>query len=154
MATIMSTERTTGVTRPGLPGVSCGSCAHACRGTAGLVSREDGERGAHLIWDASGMDARDSANPVVLTAERWLARLNARHPWNHNEHFHGWILRNLPDRRQAAVDVGCGAGVQEERRRRARESPFRAVGGCRGWVRRTDNTGVPEMSVGAATVSS
>jgi 2-polyprenyl-3-methyl-5-hydroxy-6-metoxy-1,4-benzoquinol methylase len=57
------------------------------------------------------MDARDSANPVVLTAERWLARLNARHPWNHNEHFHGWILRNLPDRRQAAVDVGCGAGV-------------------------------------------
>ena len=57
------------------------------------------------------MDARDSANPLVLTAERWLARLNARHPWNHNEHFYGWILRNLPDRRQAAVDVGCGAGV-------------------------------------------
>lgn len=57
------------------------------------------------------MDVRDSANPVVLTAERWLARVNARHPWNHNEHFHGWILRNLPARRQAAVDVGCGAGV-------------------------------------------
>ena len=56
------------------------------------------------------MDARDSANPVVLTAERWLARLNARHPWNHNEHFHGWILRNLPTGRRA-VDVGCEAGV-------------------------------------------
>jgi len=57
------------------------------------------------------MDVRDSANPVVLSAARWLAGINARHPWNHNEHFHGWILRNLPARRQAAVDVGCGAGV-------------------------------------------
>jgi SAM-dependent methyltransferase len=57
------------------------------------------------------MDVRDSANPVVLTAGRWLARVNTRHPWNHNEHFHSWILRNLPARRQAAVDVGCGTGV-------------------------------------------
>jgi SAM-dependent methyltransferase len=57
------------------------------------------------------MDVRDSANPVVLSAGRWLARVNARHPWSHNEHFHGWILRNLPARRQAAVDVGCGTGV-------------------------------------------
>jgi len=41
----------------------------------------------------------------------WLARINARHPWSHNEYFHGWILRHLPARRQSAVDVGCGAGV-------------------------------------------
>jgi SAM-dependent methyltransferase len=59
----------------------------------------------------TGLDVRDSANPVVLSAGRWLARVNARHPWSHNEHFHGWILRNLPARRQAAVDVGCGTGV-------------------------------------------
>jgi SAM-dependent methyltransferase len=72
-----------------------------------------GERkgGARLIWDASGVDVGDSANPVVLSAEQWLARVNARHPWNHNEHFHGWILRNLPARRQGAIDVGCGTGV-------------------------------------------
>ena len=57
------------------------------------------------------MDVRDSTNPVVLSAGRWLARVNTRHPWSHNEHFHGWILRNLPARRQAAVDVGCGTGV-------------------------------------------
>jgi SAM-dependent methyltransferase len=57
------------------------------------------------------MDVRDSANPVVLSAARWLAGVNARHSWNHNEHFHGWILRHLPARRRAAVDVGCGAGV-------------------------------------------
>ena len=57
------------------------------------------------------MDVRDSANPVLAGARRWLDRVNARHPWNHNEHFHGWILRNLPARRRAAVDVGCGTGV-------------------------------------------
>ena len=54
-----------------------------------------------------GMDIRDLPGPVHQT----LARVNARHPWNHNEHFHGWILRNLPARRGAAVDIGCGKGV-------------------------------------------
>lgn len=36
--------------------------------------------------------------------------LNARHPWSHNDHFHSWILANLPERRRAALDVGCGRG--------------------------------------------
>jgi SAM-dependent methyltransferase len=57
------------------------------------------------------VDVRESTNPIVVSAGRWLATVNARHPWNHNEHFHGWILRNLPPRRQAAIDVGCGTGV-------------------------------------------
>jgi SAM-dependent methyltransferase len=57
------------------------------------------------------MDVRDSANPVLERARRWLAQVNAGHPWNHNEHFHGWILRNLPARCRTAVDVGCGLGV-------------------------------------------
>lgn len=57
------------------------------------------------------MDVRDSANPVMLGAGRWLAEVNTRHPWNHNEHFHRWIVRNLPAHRRAAVDVGCGTGV-------------------------------------------
>jgi SAM-dependent methyltransferase len=57
------------------------------------------------------VDVRDSANPVLARARRWLDRVNACHPWNHNEHFHGWILRNLPVGRRAAVDVGCGTGV-------------------------------------------
>jgi SAM-dependent methyltransferase len=57
------------------------------------------------------VDVRDSANPVVAGARRWLDSVNARRPWNHNEHFHGWILRNLPARRRAAVDVGCGTGA-------------------------------------------
>jgi SAM-dependent methyltransferase len=57
------------------------------------------------------MDVRESASPVVVSASRWLARINARHPWSHNEYFHGWILRRLPVRRRSAVDIGCGAGV-------------------------------------------
>jgi SAM-dependent methyltransferase len=40
-----------------------------------------------------------------------MARLNARHPWSHNEHYHSWILRNLPAVRRSALDVGCGRGV-------------------------------------------
>jgi len=63
------------------------------------------------LEDLTGVDVRDSANPVLDRARRWLAGVNARHPWNHNEHFHGWILRNLPARRRVAVDIGCGTGV-------------------------------------------
>jgi 2-polyprenyl-3-methyl-5-hydroxy-6-metoxy-1,4-benzoquinol methylase len=48
---------------------------------------------------------------MLAGAERRLARFNARHPWDHNEHFHGWILGSLPARRQSAVDIGCGTGV-------------------------------------------
>jgi SAM-dependent methyltransferase len=57
------------------------------------------------------MDVRNSANPVLATARQWLDQFNAAHPWSHNEHFHGWILRHLPARRLVAVDVGCGTGV-------------------------------------------
>ncbi|AVM00904.1 class I SAM-dependent methyltransferase [Gordonia iterans] len=39
-----------------------------------------------------------------------LSRFNARHPWSHNDRFHGWILRRLPQRRDLAIDVGCGRG--------------------------------------------
>lgn len=53
------------------------------------------------------MDIRDLPGP----GHQALAKINARHPWNHNEHFHGWILRKLPARRGVAVDIGCGKGV-------------------------------------------
>lgn len=52
-----------------------------------------------------------------ITGGRWSGRalkameaLNARHPWSHNDHFHPWIATRLPDRRQRALDVGCGRG--------------------------------------------
>jgi|SRR5215469_8348426 len=53
------------------------------------------------------MDIRDLPGPL----QQSLATFNAAHPWSHNEHFHGWILRNLPARRHTAVDVGCGEGM-------------------------------------------
>jgi SAM-dependent methyltransferase len=53
------------------------------------------------------MDIRDFQIP----GHQALAKINARHPWSHNDHFHGWILRSLPARRGVAVDIGCGKGV-------------------------------------------
>lgn len=51
--------------------------------------------------------ARTFANGSVASG---LEKVNARHPWSHNDHFHSWILANLPERRDSALDVGCGRG--------------------------------------------
>jgi SAM-dependent methyltransferase len=56
------------------------------------------------------MNHRTTTTPWVRALAGALARLNARHPWSHNDHFHGWVLRRLPRRRRAALDVGCGFG--------------------------------------------
>ncbi|MEU5810581.1 class I SAM-dependent methyltransferase [Streptomyces sp. HUAS TT3] len=45
--------------------------------------------------------------PGVLRA---LERFNAAHPWDHNAHYHRWILRQLPKRFERALDVGSGSG--------------------------------------------
>jgi SAM-dependent methyltransferase len=39
-----------------------------------------------------------------------LHRFNAAHPWDHNAHYHRWILRRLPRRFGGALDVGSGSG--------------------------------------------
>lgn len=41
---------------------------------------------------------------------RSLDRFNAAHPWNHNAHYHRWIMRQLPRRFGRALDVGAGSG--------------------------------------------
>ncbi|MFJ9392583.1 class I SAM-dependent methyltransferase [Nocardioides sp. NPDC101246] len=51
--------------------------------------------------------AREFAGGAVQTT---VANLNARHPWSHNDHFHSWVLANLPTQRRGALDVGCGRG--------------------------------------------
>lgn len=48
--------------------------------------------------------------PFLEPAVRGLNAWNARHPWSHNEHFHRWVLRNLPPHARTALDVGCGRG--------------------------------------------
>ncbi|MBD0839450.1 class I SAM-dependent methyltransferase [Streptomyces sp. TRM68416] len=45
--------------------------------------------------------------PRVLHA---LDRFHADHPWDHNAHYHRWLLRQLPRRFDSALDVGCGSG--------------------------------------------
>ncbi|MFF1463753.1 class I SAM-dependent methyltransferase [Streptomyces sp. NPDC058330] len=45
--------------------------------------------------------------PRVLRA---LERFHAGRPWDHNAHYHRWILRQLPRRVDRALDVGCGTG--------------------------------------------
>lgn len=51
--------------------------------------------------------ARSFGGGLVSTG---LERLNARHPWSHNDHFHSWILTNLPRPCGSVLDVGCGQG--------------------------------------------
>ncbi|MFB8273059.1 class I SAM-dependent methyltransferase [Streptomyces sp. NPDC055955] len=43
-------------------------------------------------------------------ALRALERFNATYPWDHNAHYHRWILRQLPRRFDRALDVGSGSG--------------------------------------------
>ncbi|MFJ8248849.1 class I SAM-dependent methyltransferase [Streptomyces sp. NPDC094466] len=43
-------------------------------------------------------------------ALRALDRFHAAHPWDHNAHYHRWILRRLPGRSARALDVGSGSG--------------------------------------------
>ncbi|WP_308019905.1 class I SAM-dependent methyltransferase [Streptomyces sp. SP2-10] len=51
-----------------------------------------------------------------------LHRFNAAHPWDHNAHYHPWLLRQLPRRFGTALDVGCGSGdLARLLGRRARE---------------------------------
>lgn len=57
------------------------------------------------------MGVRESPHPAVQRTVAALGRFNDRHPWSHNDHFHPWILRNLPKRRGRALDVGCGQGA-------------------------------------------
>lgn len=57
-----------------------------------------------------GTNIRTTPNPVIRWAGRRLGALNARHPWNHNHHFHPWILRSVPPGAARVLDVGCGRG--------------------------------------------
>ena len=53
---------------------------------------------------------RWARTPVGRVFEAGMRRVNDRHPWSHNDHFHGWILANLPVPCRAVLDVGCGRG--------------------------------------------
>lgn len=70
-------------------------------------------RGSLRSWAPVQYVAKVADRAPDTAAAGLLARLgafNRRHPWSHNDHFHGWLLRHLPDRRGCALDVGCGRG--------------------------------------------
>ncbi|MFJ3190599.1 class I SAM-dependent methyltransferase [Streptomyces halstedii] len=41
---------------------------------------------------------------------RALDQFHADRPWDHNAHYHRWILRQLPRRYGSALDIGSGSG--------------------------------------------
>ena len=46
---------------------------------------------------------------VAEAFDRW----NARHPWSHNDHFHGWILRNLPELKRLGLPILVAASRKD-----------------------------------------
>jgi hypothetical protein len=41
----------------------------------------------------------------VRTLLDWIDRVNAAHPWSHNDHYIPWILRQLPPAAERATVV-------------------------------------------------
>jgi 2-polyprenyl-3-methyl-5-hydroxy-6-metoxy-1,4-benzoquinol methylase len=56
-------------------------------------------------------DIRQSQRPWVAAAVRRLDAFNRRHWWDHNAHFHAWVLRRFPAGARTAIDLGCGQGL-------------------------------------------
>ena len=40
-----------------------------------------------------------------------IARLSERGGWSHNDHYHTFLLRHVPERCGDALDIGCGTGA-------------------------------------------
>ncbi|WP_398864077.1 class I SAM-dependent methyltransferase [Streptomyces pakalii] len=41
---------------------------------------------------------------------RAIDRFHSGHPWDHNAHYHRWIMRQVPRRFDRALDIGSGSG--------------------------------------------
>jgi len=69
--------------------------------------------------------AGEFAGGTVATA---VARLNARHPWSHNDHFHSWILANLVTMVAVLHHLDAADALQQVRRTLEPGGRFLAVG--------------------------
>lgn len=54
--------------------------------------------------------ARVLAAPVPQGLVGRINRFNAAHPWSHNDFYHPWVLRQLPNGMSRTIDPGCGTG--------------------------------------------
>lgn len=61
-----------------------------------------------LVRQPGSVAASASAHPAVTAT--WVPQLPAALQWDHNAHYHRWLLRQLPPRPDRALDVGCGLG--------------------------------------------
>lgn len=57
-----------------------------------------------------GMDHPGFADAATLRADFDRLAVLEDGRWDHNRHYHGWLLRQLPAECRSALDVGCGAG--------------------------------------------
>lgn len=82
-----------------------GTWSLACRWTSGRTGRfpDQASQEPTVWWD-------DGMNRLAHRVLQALERFNAAHPWDHNAHYHPWILRQLPKRCDRALDVGSGSG--------------------------------------------
>lgn len=48
-------------------------------------------------------------NPIQKDFDE-IARAECAGRWNHNNHYHPYILKHLPDVKNLALEVGCGSG--------------------------------------------
>src|SRR5215207_8117861 len=56
---------------------------------------------------------RAMAQPVATVRADFdrIALLSEQYGWSHNDHYHGFLLGQLPAQVGEALDVGCGAGA-------------------------------------------
>ena len=54
---------------------------------------------------------------MLTTVVERIDSFNAAHPWSHNDFYHRWILRQLPDHVPQSLDVGCGTVSTPQSRR-------------------------------------
>ncbi|MFJ6611242.1 class I SAM-dependent methyltransferase [Streptomyces sp. NPDC091289] len=47
---------------------------------------------------------------MTTRALQAIDRFHSVHPWDHNAHYHRWIMRQLPVRFDRALDIGSGSG--------------------------------------------
>lgn len=70
-------------------------------------AREPGMRG--FSGPLSDFMAAAPAGPVQADFDR-IALLSTDE-WNHNSHYHGFLLEHIPPRCTEALDIGCGTGA-------------------------------------------